>query len=146
MPETFKVTNLKNLTIKSRVNLEKSLTISKAIGGHFVTGHVDFIGKVRKKVKVGNAVDIYIEYKREYKKYLVKKASVTINGISLTIMDVDNSSFKLSIIPVTFADTNLSDFGIGKEINVECDILAKYLENMIANDKSVNLKEMFGGV
>ncbi|MCT4634491.1 MAG: riboflavin synthase [Firmicutes bacterium] len=145
MPETFKVTNLKNLKYGSRVNLEKSLTMSKPIGGHFVTGHVDFVGKVRNKIKNGNATDIYIQYDRNYKKYFVKKGSVTINGISLTVMDVDNDTFKISIIPVTFGDTNLSDFGIGKEINVECDILSKYVEAMFGGEKKMTLAEMFGG-
>lgn len=135
--ETLKKTNLANLKIGDKVNLESSLTLSKKIGGHLVLGHVDCIGTVLSIQNLNSSWLVEISYPKEFNKYIVNVGSVAVNGVSLTVASSKSSSFVVSIIPHTFENTNLCDLKIGSKINIEFDIIGKYIEKLLlANNKA----------
>lgn len=143
MPETLRRTNLGKLKIGSKVNLERALTLNSRLGGHIVSGHIDGTGKIVYIEKEDNAVWFEIEISTELLKYIVEKGSITVDGISLTVAYVDEKSFKVSIIPHTAEETILLSKCIGDEVNIECDILSKYIEKLIKSEKaSENIQEM----
>lgn len=137
MNETIDKSNLGKLEKKSKVNLERALTLNTRLGGHIVTGHIDSVGKILNKSREGNSVWFTIESEAEILKYIIYKGSVALDGISLTIAEVDSNSFKVSIIPHTENVTTLLDKSIGDEINIECDVLGKYVEKLL-NVKNIN--------
>jgi riboflavin synthase len=130
-PETLKSTNLESLKKGDRVNLEPSLIPASKMGGHFVTGHIDGTGKIRSKKLSGNALRIEIEAPPHILKYLVEKGSVAVDGISLTVVDVLNDAFSVVIIPHTAKMTTLGFKEAGDTVNLEPDILAKYVEKFV---------------
>jgi riboflavin synthase len=134
MPETVKATNIDNLQSGAKVNLEKSLQPKSFMGGHIVNGHVDGIGTIKSIKEEKNAKIFTIEVSKEITKYLVDKGSVALNGISLTVMDYSDNTLKVSIIPETIRSTNLKYLDQGDEINIETDIIGKYVNKML-NDK-----------
>ena len=141
-PETFNRTNLKYLKNGSFVNLEKSLTLSKPLGGHIVTGHVDATGKIIFIKKMFNFTEFIIEFPIELRKYIVEKGSIAINGISLTVNNIEGNKISLMIIPHTIEETNLKNTNIGEIVNIEVDIIGKYVENMLKfdnKDKELNI-------
>lgn len=142
MAETLAKTNLKYLQAGSKVNLERALRLSDRLGGHLVSGHVDGIGTIRKQTKHDIALVTYIEYPRAMAKYLIPKGSVAIDGISLTIVDVDSENFSVSLIPHTAGATTLGLKRIGDLVNLEADMIPKYLEGLIqhANKQAVGTK------
>jgi len=121
---TLKNTNLKRLKINSLVNLEPSLKLEDKIGGHFVLGHIDCEGRIRNIRRRKNYV-FEIEYPKEFRKYVVEKGSIAVEGISLTIQKKLSSSFAVDIIPFTFQHTNLKEKRIGDWLNIEFDYLLK---------------------
>lgn len=125
--ETIKKTNLGSLENGDRVNIERSLKIGDRLEGHFVLGHVDGSGIISKINKQPNQIQIWIELPRELSKYVAKKGSITIDGISLTIVDKTKSRFSVSIIPHTMKVTNLGLKKIGDKVNIETDVLGKYI-------------------
>ncbi len=125
MPETLEVTNLGSLRIADRVNLERALKAGDRISGHFVSGHVDCAGIIRKKTYVHENLAFEIAFPPEFTKYLLPKGSVAVDGISLTIMDRRPGSFSVYIIPHTLKNTTLGFKGPSDKVNVEFDILAK---------------------
>lgn len=128
MNETVKKTNLKDLKPGDFVNLERALTLSTRLGGHIVSGHIDGTGSIY-KIKQDDIAYIYtIKTSPEITRYIIKKGSVAIDGISLTVVDVDETSFSLSIIPHTMKHTVLTDKRVGDTVNIENDLLAKYIE------------------
>jgi len=129
--ETLKRTIFKNSKKGDAINLEKSLKIGARISGHFVQGHIDITGIVKKINIVGKSwmIDFLIDPK--FKKYLIKKGSITINGVSLTIASIFKNTFKIAIIPKTLTSTNLSNLSVKDNVNIEFDILGKYIENFI---------------
>jgi riboflavin synthase len=137
--ETLKSTGLENLKKGDRVNIETSLRPSSKMGGHFVTGHIDGTGKIRSKTISGNAVRIEIEAPAEILKYMVAKGSVAVDGISLTVVDVLKDAFSVVIIPHTAQLTTLGFKGTGETVNLEPDILAKYVAKFMAPDSSSSL-------
>lgn len=136
--ETLKSTNLGSLKGGALVNLEPSLTPSSKIGGHFVTGHVEGIGKIRQKKEVENALKIEIEAPEEVLKYLIQKGSVAVDGISLTVVDVLKDAFSVVIIPHTAKMTTLGFKGIGDTVNLEPDILGKYVAKFLDKTETSN--------
>ncbi len=134
--ETLKSTNLESLKKGERVNLEPSLKPSSKMGGHFVTGHIDGTGKIRSKTISGNAVKIEIEAPEHILKYLVDRGSVAVDGISLTVVDVSKDTFGVVIIPHTAKLTTLGFKAAGNTVNIEPDILAKYVEKFVRPDSS----------
>ncbi|MCL5062381.1 MAG: riboflavin synthase [Nitrospirae bacterium] len=130
--ETLRSTNLGNLKRGDRVNLEPSLRPNSKIGGHFVTGHVEDIGKIRSKTPLGNAVRIEIETQDNVLRYLVEKGSVAVDGISLTVVDVLKDAFSVVIIPHTAKLTTIGFKNVGDTVNLEPDILGKYVAKFLA--------------
>ncbi|HMK60447.1 MAG TPA: riboflavin synthase [Dissulfurispiraceae bacterium] len=129
--ETLRSTNLGELRGGDKVNLEPSLKPSSKMGGHFVTGHIDAIGKIRSRRMEGNAEKIEIEASASVLHYLVKKGSVAVDGISLTVVDVLENAFSLVIIPHTASLTTIGFKKIGDTVNLEPDILAKYVAKFL---------------
>lgn len=130
-PETFDRTTFSSLGTGSRVNLERALRVGDRLGGHFVTGHVDTVGTVRSAARRDNALIIEMTVPSEYERYLVPKGSVAIDGISLTVNDAEGDRFTVSIIPHTLTSTTLVDCKAGDRVNIETDLLGKYIERML---------------
>jgi len=125
--ETIKKTNLGTLKNGNKVNIERSLKVGQRLEGHFVLGHVDGVGIISRIEKQPNQIKIWIKISKELSKYIIKKGSVTVDGISLTVVDVLKDNFSVSIIPHTMKITNLSYKKIGDKVNIETDILGKYI-------------------
>lgn len=130
MPETMKVTNLKNLKNGSKVNLERALRVGDRLGGHIVSGHVDGTGRLLSFTDDDNAIWVEIGAGRDILKYIIHKGSITIDGTSLTVAALGKESFKVSIIPLTQDETTLISRKVGEEVNLECDLVGKYIERL----------------
>lgn len=131
MPETVKATSLSQCQPGSRVNLERAMPANGRLGGHFVSGHVDGTGTIVKKEAAENAVYYHIKVSDELSRYMVYKGSVAVDGTSLTIFGLENNEFVISLIPHTMAHTILGDKGDGDIVNIETDLIGKYIENFI---------------
>lgn len=131
MPETLRKTNLGNLKRGSRVNLERALSLSARLGGHLMLGHVDATGKVTSIQPEGNAVIYTISAPGEIRRYLLAQGSVGVDGISLTVARLQQDSFSISLIPHTLEVTTLGQNGVGYEVNLEADVVGKYVEKII---------------
>ena len=131
-PETMKITALGKLKTCSFVNLERALPANGRFGGHIVSGHIDGIGKLKHQKKIGDFYNIAIEVLPELSKYIVKKGSIAVNGISLTVADINTNVVEIAVIPHTFENTNLKVLQIGDYVNIETDILAKYVEKFLS--------------
>lgn len=131
MPETMRRTNLGALRPKSRVNLERAMAADGRFGGHIVAGHVDGTGTITDLSPEGNAVWVTVSTAPPLLRYIVEKGSITIDGISLTVAYVDNTCFRVSIIPHTGQETTLLTRKPGYVVNLECDIVGKYIEKLM---------------
>lgn len=138
MPETMTRTNLGKLQIGSPVNLERALRLMDRLNGHLVTGHVDCEGRITKKYMKGNAWIIMINVPGGYERYMIPQGSITLDGISLTIVEVRGTTVTVSIIPHTASHTTLLDKTVGANINIECDHLGKYVERFVTLNKEEN--------
>ena len=126
--ETLKRSNFKALKINQTINLEKSLSFGKSISGHFIQGHVDSVAKIKKIIFIDKAWIISFEIlNKKLKKFLIEKASISINGVSLTISKVNQNSFEITVIPHTLKLTNLKNLKVNSLANVELDIFGKYI-------------------
>ncbi|MEG2291362.1 MAG: riboflavin synthase [Romboutsia sp.] len=148
MTETLRRSNLGSLNIGSYVNLERALSLEKRLGGHIVSGHIDGTGTIVAFIKEDNAVWITVKASIDILKYIVHKGSVTIDGISLTVAYIDDSCFKVSIIPHTASETTLLNKKIGETVNIECDLIGKYVEKLLRlnidkNNNKSSLSEDF---
>jgi len=141
MAETLRKSNLNNLTIGSRVNLERALRLSDRLGGHILSGHVDGQGVIREIIAEDIARVIRVGTTQELLRYIVPKGSIAIDGISLTVMDVDDKSFSVSIIPHTATVTTLWDKHPGDAVNLETDMIAKYVEKLLKKSPSEHEKQ-----
>ena len=130
--ETITRTNLGDLRQGFQVNLERALSPNSRMGGHFVQGHVDGKGYIKSVVKNQNSSVFTIDAPQSLSKYIVEKGFVAVDGISLTVMAKSGSSFSISVIPYTLSNTNLIERGKGDSVNLEVDILAKYVESLLA--------------
>ncbi|WP_394231641.1 riboflavin synthase [Niallia oryzisoli] len=126
MPETFKHTSLATLKEGSRVNLERAMLANGRFGGHFVTGHIDGIGRLRKRTNMENAILVEIEIPEDYSKFVLEKGSIAIDGTSLTIFKTGKSSVTVSLIPHTAKEAVLGFKSEGEIVNLEFDVMAKY--------------------
>lgn len=133
MPETMNRTNFKDLRINDLVNCERAMLANGRFGGHIVSGHIDGIGFVSKMTKDDKAVRIRIETRPEILRYIVEKGSITIDGISLTVTDITSFDFGVSIIEHTQDATTLTKKKIGDTVNLENDIVGKYIEKFVGN-------------
>ncbi|MFB1050334.1 riboflavin synthase [Paraliobacillus sp. JSM ZJ581] len=134
MPETFRFSSLSQVHVGTDVNLERAMHANGRFGGHFVSGHVDKVGKVSKIWTEANARYFSIKVDKKDMKYLMSKGSVTVDGTSLTIFDVEKDYFVISLIPETQKKTILGEKRQGDLVNLEYDMLAKYMENLIRNN------------
>ena len=141
MEETFRRSNLGNLKVGSKVNLERALTLDKRLGGHIVSGHIDGCGRVLSLIKEKNAVWVTIGADKKILKYIIEKGSIAIDGISLTVAYVDEEVFKVSIIPHTGEETTLLTKKPGESVNLECDMIGKYVEKLLGFNNKEEKKE-----
>ncbi len=130
-PETIRNTNFGELKMNDRLNLERPLKLIDRLGGHLLTGHVDGIGLITDKKQEGEYTLYTFEVKPEILKYIVKKGSIAVDGISLTVTGLNRSSFSVAIIPHTLRATNIGDKRIGNRVNLEVDIIGKYVEKFM---------------
>jgi len=131
IPETMRRTTLHELAAGSPINLERAMAMGQRFGGHIVSGHVDGVGRIVSIVEEDIAKVVRISAPSEVLRYVVEKGSITIDGISLTVMDVDSESFRVSIIPHTWMVTVLRHRRVGSTVNLECDIIGKYVERLL---------------
>jgi riboflavin synthase len=143
--ETLTRATLKNLKVGALVNLEKALMPQSRLGGHIVSGHVDGIGEVVSREVSARAVLFRVRAPNELAKYISEKGSITTDGISLTVNAVDGAIFDLTIVPHTVQETNISAWKIGTKINLEVDVIARYLERLLLGEKAADAKND-GGV
>ncbi len=145
MAETLRKSNLGGLKNGSKVNLERALSLETRLGGHIVSGHIDDTGIITNFLKEDNAIWVTVKASCDVLKYIVHKGSITIDGISLTVAYVDNECFKVSIIPHTASETTLLKRNIGDKVNLECDLIGKYVEKLMGftniNVKSEELQK-----
>ena len=131
MPETVKLSTFTHLKSGESVNLERALALGDRFGGHMVSGHIDGTGEIVRKVKESNATRLLIRCSEELLRYVVRKGSITLDGISLTVASITNCEFEVSIIPQTKDETTLLGKAIGECINIENDLVAKYIEKFM---------------
>ena len=132
--ETLDVTALGGLGVGSAVNLEPSISLGERLGGHLVSGHVDCTGKVVSREADARSIRLAIEIPKAYARYVARKGSVSIDGVSLTVNEVSGNTFELNIIPHTADVTIIGDYAPGTVVNVEVDLVARYLERLLDRD------------
>jgi len=130
-PETMRRTSLGQLSVGGPVNLERALLASDRMGGHIVQGHVDGTGRVMSTKRDRDSIIFRIRVPKRLNRYIVEKGFVAVDGISLTVVKRGASSFTLAVIPYTLANTNLAALSVGDRVNLEADILAKYVESLL---------------
>ncbi len=134
--ETLSRTAFSQLKAGSAVNLEKALTPTTRLGGHMVSGHVDGVGEVKSRSEDGRSVHFRIQAPDELARYIAEKGSITVDGISLTVNGVDGAIFDLNIVPHTLLETTMESFQVGTRVNLEVDLIARYLERMVLGDRA----------
>jgi len=130
-PETMRRTSLGQLSVGGPVNLERALLASDRMGGHIVQGHVDGTGRIMSTKRDGDSTIFRIRVPKRLNRYIVEKGFVAVDGISLTVVKIGASSFTLAVIPYTLKNTNLAALSVGDRVNLEADILAKYVESLL---------------
>tara|TARA_B100002052_G_C15635912_1_gene486129 strand:+ start:91 stop:690 length:600 start_codon:yes stop_codon:yes gene_type:complete len=131
--ETISKTNFQYMNLHDKINLEKSLKIGDELGGHNVTGHVDGMAKLSKIMKIKSSFELWFEVSESIIIFLAEKGSITLNGVSLTINHIDNNLFSVNIINHTWENTNLSSYKIGSFLNLEVDIISRYVSRHTKN-------------
>lgn len=147
--ETLSLTSLDELSKGSEVNLEKALTLQTRLGGHLVSGHVDGLGEVESRRNDGRSEHFRVKAPDDLAKYIAAKGSITIDGVSLTVNRVDGASFEINIVPHTLQETVIGHYQPGTRVNLEVDVIARYLERLIQGGamtdqvRSSNITEAF---
>ena len=139
--ETLSRTTLGNMKPGSSVNLELALTPTTRLGGHIVSGHVDGVGEVVQRSADARSVRFVIEAPANLAKYIAEKGSICVDGVSLTVNGVDGKRFDLNIVPHTLAETTMEEFQPGRKVNLEVDLLARYLERLLLGEKAAYSSE-----
>lgn len=134
--ETLSLTSLGGLRKGSSVNLEKALTLETRLGGHLVSGHVDGLGVIESQRGDGRSECFRIKAPDSLAKYIAEKGSITIDGVSLTVNQVDGASFELNIVPHTLVETIIGNYQVNTKVNLEVDVIARYLERLLQGDKA----------
>lgn len=143
MVETINSTNFKNLSSGEALNLERALSPSKRLDGHIVQGHVDGVGEIINILKRGHEIVYRIKFDSDNFKYIAEKGSIALDGISLTVSKVGENYFEVSIIPTTIADTNLAIKNLGEKINIETDIIGRYVYNFVNAKETSKITKNF---
>ena len=141
--ETLSVSNLKGMKIGQLVNLERAMLANGRFGGHFVSGHVDSVGTILNIKDNSDSIDIHIKYDTEYSSLIVDKGSIALNGVSLTVNEVKGNTIRLTVIPHTLKVTNIIDLKVGDEVNIEFDVLAKYVQRTLDKDGKNKITEEY---
>lgn len=136
-PETLAHTTLGSLRPGARVNLEKAVALNGLLGGHLMTGHVDGVGVISDYIQEGSTVRLRIGLPEVLAKYLSRKGSVAVDGVSLTVNDVEDSEFDVMLVPHTLAATVASDYRSGMAVNIEVDLIARYVERLLLASKDI---------
>ena len=136
--ETLSRTTLARLREGSQVNLEKALMPTTRMGGHLVSGHVDGVGKVMERRDEGRSTRLLIKSPDALAKYIAEKGSICVDGVSLTVNSVRGAEFGLNIVPHTMEQTTLSDYRVGTDVNLEVDVIARYLERLLVGEQPAN--------
>jgi riboflavin synthase alpha subunit len=136
VPETIRRSSLGRLEPGDEVNVEPALRVGDPLGGHYVQGHVDGVGRVRSVSSEGEDVRVWVEAVPELLRYLVEKGSVTLEGVALTVTEVDEGGFAVALVPHTLAETTLASLAAGDPVNLEVDVLAKYVERLLPGLRS----------
>ncbi len=136
--ETIARTNIKLLKSAEKVNLEKSLRVNSFLGGHLVLGHVDGMGKIQEKITKANSIQFGVEIDNELSRYVVEKGSIAVDGISLTVNRCEKNRFYVNIIPLTARNTTLAFKKVADLVNIETDIIAKYVEKFVNPGKGID--------
>lgn len=144
--ETLKRTTFGQFKVGQRVNLEKALTPSSRLGGHLVSGHVDGIGEVLERHSDGRSERFRIKAPAELAKYIAEKGSITVDGASLTVNAVDGAILSLNIVPHTLQETIMGEYQAGRRVNLEVDLIARYLERLLLGDKAAESREQGSGI
>lgn len=134
--ETLNITNFKSYKIGTNVNLERAMSMSERLGGHIVTGHIDSLCKLVTQKHQGDAIEYIFEFDSSLRNQIVKKGSVSLNGISLTVANINDNTFSIVIIPHTLKNTTLQYIKIGEFVNLETDILGKYVEKYLSSNNN----------
>lgn len=142
--ESVSLTTLKFLKIGNLVNTERALRLDSRLGGHIVQGHIDGVGEISKVLNNGLSIDYFIKVDSSLEKYIVKKGSITLDGISLTVSDIKGNILSVSIIPHTVKNTIIDSWKMGSKINIETDILGRYIEKLLSGNKSNESKLTLG--
>lgn len=132
--ETLQRTIIGQLAVHDAVNLEKALTLETRLGGHLVSGHVDGVGTVMARREDSRSVQFSVQAPDELARYIATKGSICVDGVSLTVNAVEGAGFELNIVPHTLAETTLRDYQAGRQVNLEVDLLARYLERLLQGD------------
>ncbi|WPU63796.1 riboflavin synthase [Peredibacter starrii] len=138
---TLEKTSIGYLKTGDKVNLELSLRPHDRLGGHFVQGHVNALGKIKKIEKIGNNWEIEVSFPKDLRKYMISEGSIALDGISLTIARLTSDTLTVAIIPHTLEKTSLSSKKVGDHLNLEVDMIAKYIENFLRFDKDSRKEE-----
>ena len=139
--ETLTLTTLGQLPLNATLNFEKSLTLQTPLGGHLVSGHVDGIAEVVSLTEVANAWHIRLRAPAKLSRYIAKKGSVCLDGISLTVNEVEAHEFEIMIIPHTFTATNIQTWSQGSQVNLEVDLIARYVERLFTAEKTAESEQ-----
>ena len=139
-PESSSILALENY--KTKVHIEPAMKLNDRLEGHILQGHVDCIGEVKKIEKSGNSFDYYISIPKEYAKFLVPKGSIAVDGVSLTINDVEDNTFRLTIIPHTIENTLIKNYKVGTRVNIETDMFARYIYHMFKKEKKTTWEDI----
>lgn len=134
--ETIKLTGFAHYCVGQSINLEKALMPTSRLGGHMVSGHVDGVGTVERIIENGRSTDYWVSAPQELMRYIAHKGSICVDGISLTVNGLEQSSFRLTIVPHTAGETTISQFVVGSKVNLEVDQIARYLERLMTNTPS----------
>ncbi len=137
--ETLNVTALDGLSVGQKVNLEPSLALGDRLGGHLVSGHVDCLGKVVSRTSDARSIRFELELPAEYSRYAARKGSICIDGVSLTINEVSGNRFTVNIIPHTAQNTIINGYEVGTKVNIEVDMLMRYLERLMPDTGATGL-------
>ncbi|USD65864.1 riboflavin synthase [Vibrio sp. SCSIO 43136] len=129
--ETLKKTGFATYQVGDAVNLEKAMLPTTRFGGHIVSGHVDCVGEIVERNQVGRSIEFWVEMPENLTKYVAEKGSITVDGISLTVNDLRKNAFKLTIVPHTSSETTIDNFNVGRKVNLEVDVLARYMERLL---------------
>ncbi len=140
-PESLSRTGLSGLEVGSRVNLERALRLSDRLGGHLVSGHVDALGRVEERRPAGDFTLFTFSLDPKLSRYVIEKGSITINGVSLTVNSCEGNRFSVSIIPHTLAVTTLGELKAGDRVNIEVDIIGKYVEKLLSEQSVSPVQE-----